>query len=282
MRLLAKSFLLAWLVVAIAYLPAAQAQSAVPDTDQSTRLTDYLHSHHLPLVGAQVMESRTGDQTVLLFGYTATDFGKSDAETKTRRFLKDTEIVINNHILVRPELASMRSTAPSGAGAETQPSYGEAQQPSSGEPPPPDQLGGVQNYQNQQPNNAQQQQYVNQQTQQYMNQGNSVGGMNGMGGMLSSGGGISALIPLMGLALGLGGSGSGIGMGGSPGLGSSFGSSNPLGAFGSPSGGTGYGAPYGGGGYGAPYGGGGNGAPSGGGYGAPYSGSPYGNSGTYP
>jgi len=276
MRLLAKSFLLAWLVVAIAYLPAAQAQTAVPDTDQSTRLTDYLHSHHLPLVGAQVMESRTGDQTVLLFGYTASDFGKSDAETKTRRFLKDTDITINNHIFVRPELASMRSTSPSAAGVETQPPpgeaqppsgeapqppYGQGQQSSSAEPPPPDQLGDAQNYQNQQPNSAQQQ-YVNQQTQQYMNQGNSGGGMGG--GMLNSGGGIaSTLIPLigMGLAIGLGG-GSGVGMGVSPGFGSSLG--NLFGGNGSPSGGGGYGAPSGG-------------------YGAPYSGSPYGNSGgTYP
>jgi hypothetical protein len=268
MRLLAKCLLLAWLVVAIAYLPAAQAQTAVRDTDQSTRLTDYLHSHHLPLVGAQVLESRTGDQTVLLFGYTASDFGKSDAETKTRRFLKDTGITINNRILVRPELASMRSTAPSAAAAEAQPPsgeasqapYGQGQPPSSGEAPPPDQLGGVQNYENQQPNNTQQQ-YVNQQTQQYMNQGNSGGGMNAMGGMINAGGGIaSTLIPLigMGLAIGLGGAGSGFGMGVSPGFGSSFGSSSPP---------NGYGVPYGG----------------GGGYGAPYGASPYGNnSGTYP
>jgi hypothetical protein len=272
MRLLAKSFLLAWLVVAIAYLPVAQAQTAVPDTDQSTRLTDYLHSHHLPLVGAQVMESRTGAQTVLLFGYTASDFGKSDAETKTRRFLKDTDVAINNHIRVRPELASMRSTAPSAGAIDAQPPSGEGQQPPSGEAqpppsseaPPPDQLGDAQNYQNQQPNGAQQQ-YINQQTQQYMNQGNSGGGMNAMGGgMLSSGGGIaSTLIPLigMGLAIGLGGGGSGIGMGVSPGFGSSFGSSNPSNGYGG-----GYGAP-------APYGGGG----------VPYGGSPYGNSGgTYP
>jgi hypothetical protein len=256
MRLLAKSFLLAWLVVAIALLPAVHAQTAYPDTDQSTRLTDYLHSHHLPLVGAQVLESRTGAQSVVLFGYTATDFGKSDAETKTRRFLKDNEITINNHIRVRPELASMRSRTPSAAAAETA--------PSSEEPPPPDKLGGIDSYQNQQADNAQQQQQ-----QQYMNQG----GLGG--GMLNSGGGIaSTLIPLIGMGLAIGLGGSGVGMGISPGMGSSFGSSNPYGSYGTPYGG-GYGAPNGG--YGAPYGGGS------GGYGAPYGGTPYGNSGgAYP
>lgn len=244
MRLLAKSFLLAWLVVAISYLPVVQAQSALPDTDESTRLTDYLHSHRLPLVGAQVLDSRSGGRTVVLYGYTATDFGRNDAETKTRRFLKDADIIINNHIRVEPDLASMKSSAPSAPPA------------AAAEAPPPDEMGDIQNYQNQQQNDAQQQ-YMNQQTQQYMNQGNSPAGLAG------------ALIPLlgMGLAIGLGGGGTGFGMGVSPGFGGSpFGSSNP---FGSPSPyGGGYGSPYGGSGYGAPYGG------------APYGGNPYG--GTYP
>ena len=110
MRLTAKFSLVAWLVVAIAWLPAARAETPVPDSDQSTRLTDYLHSHRLPLVGAQVLDSASG-RSVMLYGYTATDFGKSDAETKTRRYLNDNNVVINNHIRVMPELASMKPAA---------------------------------------------------------------------------------------------------------------------------------------------------------------------------
>ncbi len=224
MRLLAKWFLVAWLVVALAYIPAARAENPVPDTEQSTRLTDYLHAHRLPLVGAQVLNSGTG-RSVLLYGYTATDFGKSDAETKARRFLKDSDIAINNHIRVRPELLSMKSSRPP-ASSSAGPAIGT-------EAPPPD----IEAYKNQQPDA--QQQYLNQQAQSYMNQGNSSANW------------ANTLIPLigMGLAIGLGGGGSGFGMGVSPG----FGSPSPFGGgFGSPYGSSPYGSsPYGS----SPYGG---------------------------
>ncbi|HEY2105158.1 MAG TPA: hypothetical protein VGH29_05210 [Candidatus Binataceae bacterium] len=235
MRLLPKALLVAWLIVALAYLPAARAQTSVPDTEQSARLADYLHAHRLPLVGAQVLNSGSG-RSVLLYGYTASDFGKGDAEAKTRRFLGDSALVINNHIRVRPELASMRtprSYSPSASSASSPPpsaDTGAPAPPPDAEAPPPD----VAAYQNQQQQNAQQQ-YVNQQAQQYMNQGNTASSLT------------SALIPLlgMGLAIGLGGGGSGFGMGVSPGFGS-FG--------GSPFGGSQYGNPYGGGPYGYPSG----------------------------
>jgi hypothetical protein len=233
-RLLAKACLLAWLIVAVAWIPAARAQSPQSDADQSTRLTDYLHAHRLPLVGAQVYNS-TGGRSVMLYGYTATDFGKTDAETKTRRFLQDSAVAISNHIHVRPELSSMRSYAPSGS-----PSYsgsgqysGSGSNSGSGEASSPD----VDAYKNQ---NTAQQQYINQQAQQYMNQGTSP-----LAGNLGS------LLPLLGgLAIGIGG-GSGFGMGMSPGFGGFGGggySGSPFG-FG---GGTPYGS-YGGG--PSPYGG---------------------------
>ena len=256
-----RTLLAVWLAVAMAWLPAARAENLRPDTEESSRLTDYLHSHRLPLVGAQVLNSANGVRTVLLFGYTASDFGKSDAETKSRRFLKDADVIFNNHIAVRPELASMKAPSQSAASAAA-PSAGTGEQA-----PPPSDLGDIQNYQNQQQNSAQQQ-YMNQQAQQYMNQGNSTAGLAG------------TLIPLlgMGLAIGLGG-GSGIGMGVSPGLGGAFGGS-PFGGSpgfgGSPFGGSPYGgggSPYGGaGGYGnpSPYGPNPYGAPSGGANPYPY------------
>ena len=232
MRLLTKGLLIAWLIVALAYLPAARAQTSAPDTDQSSRLTDYLHAHRLPLVGAQVLSSSTG-RSVMLYGYTATEFGKGDAEAKARRFLQDSDVVISNHIRVRPEIASMRS--PRSSSSSSQSAYPPsadtgAQAPPPAEAPPPD----VAAYQNQQ-QDSQQQQYVNQQAQQYMNQGNSASSLT------------SALIPLlgMGLGIGLGGGGSGFGMGVSPGFGS-FG--------GNPFGGSQYGSPYGGSPYGYPSG----------------------------
>lgn len=230
MRLLAKGFLIAWLIVALAYLPAAQAQAPVTDTDQSSRLTDYLHAHRLPLVGAQVLSSSSG-RSVMLYGYTATEFGKNDAEAKARRFLQDSSIVVSNHIRVRPEIASMKS--PSRSASSLPPPYAGAETPPATGAPP----GDVNAYQNQL-QDSQQQQYVNQQAQQYMNQGNSASGLT------------SALIPLlgMGLAIGLGGGGTGIGVGGSGFGGSPFGGSS---FGGSPFGGSQYGSPYGG---GSPYG----------------------------
>ncbi len=228
-RLLAKGLLFAWLIVALAYLPAARAETPVPDTEQSARLTDYLHAHRLPLVGAQVLSSGTG-RSVLLYGYTATDFGKGDAEVKARQFLKDSDFVISNHIRVRPELSSMRSPSRSASSSSAFPPGADTGvQAPSPEAAPPD----VEAYKNRQQDT--QQQYINQQTQQYMNQGNSASSLT------------SALIPLlgMGLAIGLGGGSSGFGMGVSPGFGS-FG--------GSPFGGSQYGSPYGGGPYGYPSG----------------------------
>jgi hypothetical protein len=243
-RWFAKSFVLpGLLLIAISCSSAWAASSLVPDSDTSTRLTDYLHSHRLPLVGAQVLNSSNG-RSVLLYGYTATDFGKHDAETKTRRFLQDSDVVINNHIRVQPELSSMRSSAPASAPAA-----------SSAEPPPPDQLGDINSYNNQQQDNAQQQ-YMNQQAQQYMNQGAGPGGIPGSA--------LNILIPLlgMGMGIGVGGGGTSFGMGGSPGFGAGFG---------------GYGSPFGGG-YGSPYGGANPYGPNPYGtspYGAPSGGSPY-------
>jgi hypothetical protein len=241
-RLIAKIFLVVWMVIAVAWLPAARAENPTPDTDQSTRLTDFLHSHRLPLVGAQVLRSPNGGQSVMLYGYTATELGKSNAEKRTHLFLKDSEIPITNRIRVRPELASMRAPSMMSPSSSSPP-------PEAGvEPPPPDQLGDMQNYQNyqNQQEGAAQQQYQNQQTQQYMYQQNSASSL------------ANTLIPLigLGLAIGLGGGGSGFGMGVSPG----FGSPNPYGGYGSPYGGGGYGGPN-------PYG------PSP--YGAPGTGNPY-------
>ena len=248
MRLLAKFFLIAWLVVALTYAPAIAAEAPVPDTEQSSRLTDYLHAHKLPLVGGQVLNSQSG-RSVLLYGYTATDFGKGDAETKARRFLRDDSVVVNNMIRVRPELASLKPSAPSASSAAPYPP------PSSAESQPPD----VDAYKNQQKDS--QQQYLNQQAQAYMNQGNAGSNMATMSNLAS------ILIPLLGMGIGIGGGSSGFSMGASPGFGSPYGSFGAS-PYGSPYGAYPYGSPYGSNPY--PYG------PS------PYGANPYGGPSTSP
>lgn len=104
--IVAKSLLLVWLALALAWLPGARAENLTrDDIDQSARLTDFLHSHLLPLVGAQVL--RAPDRGVILYGFTATELGKDNAEKRTRLFLKDLEVPITNWIKIRTELASM-------------------------------------------------------------------------------------------------------------------------------------------------------------------------------
>ncbi len=85
-------------------------------------LTTYLKHHKLPLVGADVVTKPDGTRQVILYGFTATDYGKSDAVQKTRRFLDDPSIAIANRIMVQPSLAQARpaqSQPWSGAAAGT-------------------------------------------------------------------------------------------------------------------------------------------------------------------
>jgi hypothetical protein len=75
------------------------------DSPQSQALSDYLKHHSLPLVGAQVVTSPSGGKQVILFGFVASDFGKTDAEQKARHYLKDSSLVVDNRIKISPELA---------------------------------------------------------------------------------------------------------------------------------------------------------------------------------
>ena len=75
------------------------------DSPQSQGLSDYLKAHSLPLVGAQVVTSSSGGKQVILFGFVASDFGKTDAEQKARHYLKDPTLVVDNRIKISPELA---------------------------------------------------------------------------------------------------------------------------------------------------------------------------------
>lgn len=198
------------------------AANAPVDSTQSQALTNYLHTHQLPLVGGRVLSSSGGSRQVILYGFVATPFGRADAADRSREFLNDSGAQVDNRIKVEPDLAANPGGNPPAVA-------------SGGDSNNPD----IQNYENQQD-----QQLTQQQQQQYMNQG----GMGGMGSM--GGSGLMMVIPfLLGGSLGGGGSSFGFGTGGGMG-------GNPYG-YGSPYGGGGYPSPYGyppSSGYGSPYG----------------------------
>jgi hypothetical protein len=158
-------------------------KNAHVDQAQSQALTDYLKTHHLPLVGAQVLAATDGERQVILFGYVATDYGKGDAESKARRYVNNAAVTVDNRIKIEPSLA--KSTGSS----ESQPA--EASN-----------MSGLADYQNQG--------YADQIQQQQMN-----------GGYYQSTSPMAVVIPLLGMFGGSFGGGS-FGVGGGM-LGPSFG-----------------------------------------------------------
>lgn len=173
-----------WLVVPVlfAFLLAggfALAGDLAPDADSSSALTTYLHKHRLPLVGGQVLSNSNGPQQVVLYGFCATDFGKSDAEAKARAFLQLPDIAIVNHIEVHPELAGMKADGSTGA-------HGNSSSSNSS----PGDIGDQNSYANQNADSIRRQQEA---IQQYQNQQNrdpyGGAGGGGFGFMFPLGGG---------------------------------------------------------------------------------------------
>lgn len=99
-----------WIAIALAAQPAAGRASDYKKDDLSSQsLTNYLHRHRLPLVGAQVQVDGEGGRQVLLYGFVATAFGRSDAEVKARRYLHEPGLTVINRISINPELRTLRS-----------------------------------------------------------------------------------------------------------------------------------------------------------------------------
>jgi len=98
---------LAAALLSVAQIPAS-AQTGTVDTATSRRLTDYLRKHRLPLVGAQVTRDDNGGTQVMLYGYVATSFGRSDAETRARKFMRPGARIVNR-IQIRPEILHLKS-----------------------------------------------------------------------------------------------------------------------------------------------------------------------------
>ena len=233
---------------------APDSSGYAKDDERSEALTSYLKSHRLPLVGAQVLnDSASGQHIVVLYGFVATDFGKTDATAKARAFLNDPSAVVENRVMVDPEIASSSrhhhedasvagsSSAPASPAAE--PADSASADNGSGS------ANGADSYLEHQSQQSQIQQYENQQNP-------MAGGGMTAGGPLAgmSGGGMVPLIALLGL---LGATSGGRSL--------SFSSSGPFGmpnSLGGPSpyqqnpysGGSPYSYPYSSSPYGSPYG----------------------------
>jgi uncharacterized membrane protein YgcG len=122
----ASLILIAALVLSIIGLGNALAAD-VADGSMDT-LSAYLHGHSLPLVEARMITDGRGERSLLLYGYVATPYGKSDAEDQARDFLDDPDVEIVNRIKVKPELLTLGTpTDNSNAGTEEQPAADTAQ-----------------------------------------------------------------------------------------------------------------------------------------------------------
>jgi hypothetical protein len=167
------------------------------DSPQSQGLSDYLKHHSLPLVSAQVVTSPSGGKQAILFGFVASDFGKTDAEQKARHYLKDSSLVVDNRIKISPELAGGHG----GSGSTSNALPPSNAMPSDGTDPYAA-SGSIQDYQNNMPPDAYAYQQQQQQYQQYNSQPPSM---------------LTTLIPMLlggGMTIGGGSGGYGGGFGG--------------------------------------------------------------------
>ena len=104
---------------AVVATPAiALAQEYTVDTAASEALTNYLRQNRLPLVGAQIGTASSGARRLVLYGYVATDLGKSDAESKALANLGSPKPEVVNRIVVKPEIAQMKSGTQAGSQAD--------------------------------------------------------------------------------------------------------------------------------------------------------------------
>jgi hypothetical protein len=94
---------------------AALAQEFTVDSAASAALTSYLKQNRLPLVGAQIGTASTGARRLVLYGYVATQFGKSDAENKAIAYMGAPRPDVVNRIVIQPEIAKMRSGGHAGS-----------------------------------------------------------------------------------------------------------------------------------------------------------------------
>lgn len=82
-------------------LPRKHSRRSV-DQELSRKITNFLHSHRLSSVRAQVLVDKKGTRTVVLTGQLAGEAIKDQAERQVRDFLRDSPVAIQNRIRVSP------------------------------------------------------------------------------------------------------------------------------------------------------------------------------------
>jgi hypothetical protein len=97
--------------------PAPLDASALNDAQLGEQMTQYFRAHCLPLVSARVARDSAGRREVVLYGFVASDFGKSDATQKAQQLLGSESLAIANNILVRPQIAAMAAQEGNGNGS---------------------------------------------------------------------------------------------------------------------------------------------------------------------
>ena len=112
----------------------AVAEDFTVDSAAGEALTNYLRQNRLPLVGAQIGTASAGARRLVLYGYVATEFGKSDAESKAIAYLGSPRPEVVNRIVIQPEIATMKAGGQAGEGG------------SSGGSPDNSRAGGVGDY----------------------------------------------------------------------------------------------------------------------------------------
>ncbi len=109
--------LVAAIIVMFAASSFARAQNYVIDQGTSDALTRYLRMNELPMVTAQFSTSAGGSKQLILTGFVATQFGRTDAERIASAYLNDPSVNMVDQILLDPHVEDMRSAAPAGSAA---------------------------------------------------------------------------------------------------------------------------------------------------------------------
>jgi hypothetical protein len=107
-------------IIVIGTTKIARAQNYVIDQGTSDALTRYLHSNELPMVTAEFSTSPAGRKQLILTGFVATQFGRTDAERIATGYLNDPSVNMVDQILLDPHIEDMRGAAP-GSTAATAP-----------------------------------------------------------------------------------------------------------------------------------------------------------------
>jgi len=105
------------IIVMLATCGLARAQNYVIDQGTSDAITKYLHTNELPMVTAEFSTSPSGRKQLILNGFVATQFGRTDAERIATAYLNDPNVKMVDQILLDPHVEDLRPPAGSSAAA---------------------------------------------------------------------------------------------------------------------------------------------------------------------